>query len=229
MKKIFTLGFALLCTAAAFAQDDINPKGSIIFVDADGVEVPDGSVITRSGLEIDPDGFNPPMVDSGLYAKKTIDDKRLGGRMIVSISKMDSGSLQYCFGMSCQTTSSTGTAPATSIGSLASDYLENTLATEWIPASETAYGECTAKLTLHAAYNMQEDATELPDWENLGESSSITVHFKNVDPTGINDATADANATVVARYAADGKQIKAEQKGINILRLSNGKTVKVVK
>lgn len=39
---------------------------------------------------------------------------------------------------------------------------------------------------------------------------------------------ADANATVVARYAADGTQISAPQKGLNILKMSDGTTRKVI-
>lgn len=50
------------------------------------------------------------------------------------------------------------------------------------------------------------------------------------DPTGINDITADAdtNSAVVARYTANGQQISAPVKGLNILKLANGKTVKVM-
>lgn len=49
------------------------------------------------------------------------------------------------------------------------------------------------------------------------------------DPTGIEETTADSkNAEVVARYNAAGQQISAPETGVNILKLSNGKTIKVV-
>lgn len=49
------------------------------------------------------------------------------------------------------------------------------------------------------------------------------------DPTGIEETTADGkNAEVVARYNAAGQQISAPETGVNILKLSNGKTIKVV-
>lgn len=38
----------------------------------------------------------------------------------------------------------------------------------------------------------------------------------------------DANAAVVARYTANGQQVSAPVKGLNILKLANGKTVKVM-
>lgn len=46
------------------------------------------------------------------------------------------------------------------------------------------------------------------------------------DPTGIKGITNDTNAIVVARYNAAGQRIDAPQKGLNIVKLSNGKTYK---
>lgn len=49
------------------------------------------------------------------------------------------------------------------------------------------------------------------------------------DPAGITDCATDAtNAEVVARYTANGQQVSAPVKGLNILKLANGKTVKVM-
>ena len=66
-------------------------------------------------------------------------------------------------------------------------------------------------------------------YEDVGESSTVTVKFVyNEKSTGINGIS-NANATVVARYAADGTRLSAPQKGLNIVKLSNGKTVKYIK
>lgn len=46
--------------------------------------------------------------------------------------------------------------------------------------------------------------------------------------TAIKGVETSENATVVARYAADGSQISAPVKGINILKMSDGTTRKVV-
>ena len=46
--------------------------------------------------------------------------------------------------------------------------------------------------------------------------------------TSIKGVETSENATVVARYAADGSQISAPVKGINILKMSDGTTRKVV-
>lgn len=45
---------------------------------------------------------------------------------------------------------------------------------------------------------------------------------------GISGVTSDADATEVARYTVDGTQVSAPVKGVNIVKMSNGKTVKVV-
>ena len=46
--------------------------------------------------------------------------------------------------------------------------------------------------------------------------------------TGIKNTITDGNATEVARYNAAGQVISEAQKGLNIIKLSNGKTVKVI-
>ena len=47
--------------------------------------------------------------------------------------------------------------------------------------------------------------------------------------TGISGVvTPDENATVVARYALDGTQLSAPTKGINIIKMSDGTTRKVI-
>jgi len=47
--------------------------------------------------------------------------------------------------------------------------------------------------------------------------------------TGIEQTTADEKVSVVERYSVDGKKLNHAIKGINILKLSNGKVVKVIK
>ena len=45
--------------------------------------------------------------------------------------------------------------------------------------------------------------------------------------TGVNDVTTAANETPVAYYSVDGKRLNAPQKGMNIVRLSNGTSRKI--
>lgn len=68
-----------------------------------------------------------------------------------------------------------------------------------------------------------------------GESTRDGVFINNAEivklgtSTGINDAIVDnADAKEVARYTLDGRQITSPVKGVNIVKLSNGKTMKVL-
>ena len=55
---------------------------------------------------------------------------------------------------------------------------------------------------------------------------SEEVVFKGEEPTGINSLSSTANAVEVARYNAAGQRITRPMKGLNIIKLSNGKVVK---
>ena len=46
---------------------------------------------------------------------------------------------------------------------------------------------------------------------------------------GVNDVAVDGVATVKAIYTLDGRRISRMQPGINILMMSDGKTLKVMK
>ncbi len=54
------------------------------------------------------------------------------------------------------------------------------------------------------------------------------IYYEIADPTGITNVNTTDNVTEVARFSADGKIISAPQKGINIVRMSDGTTRKVV-
>ena len=51
----------------------------------------------------------------------------------------------------------------------------------------------------------------------------------NKSTTGINDLTVDENDAVQSVYTVDGRQVSETQKGINVVKKANGKTVKVIR
>ena len=64
--------------------------------------------------------------------------------------------------------------------------------------------------------------------DNVWVNNCIFQTLNNGEATGIeNTVASEGNATVVARYAADGTQVSAPVKGINILKMSDGTTRKV--
>lgn len=58
--------------------------------------------------------------------------------------------------------------------------------------------------------------------------SRCKIYYELGAATGITDINATSNVVEVARFTADGKRISAPQKGINIVRMSDGTTRKVM-
>lgn len=238
MKKIFTLCVALFAAVSMFAQET---KGMFEFATADGTVVPSGSVITKSDVEdhTDPeDGVDNMQIPTGLWIKpvKTeLNGEKLCVKLRVDVEKIDHGSsINFCPLSNCSTARSEGKYESN--GGFV-DKLDD-LQTEWMIGNDeetgkAKYGEAKAKLTLVVCRKVSQGKDQFDvehfKYEDVGESSTVTVHFVyNEKSTGINGIS-NADATVVARYAADGTRLSAPQKGLNIVKLSNGKTVKYIK
>lgn len=237
MKKIFTLCFALFSAVAMFAQET---KGMFEFATADGTVVPSGTVITKSDVEdfTDPeDRYDTKQISTGLFVKPIKTDlkgEKICVKLRLNVERIDNGSIAFCLLGNCKNASEKGEFESN--GGFV-DKLDD-LATEWMIGNDeetdkAMYGEAKAKLTLvvcrKVSLGKDQFGIEKFDYEDIGESSTITVHFVyNEKSTGINGIS-NADATVVARYAADGTRLSAPQKGLNIVKLSNGKTVKYIK
>lgn len=62
----------------------------------------------------------------------------------------------------------------------------------------------------------------------LGEGMDVTAKFESTSATGINSvSTASAKASRI--YDLSGRELPAMQNGLNIVKMANGKTVKVMK
>lgn len=64
---------------------------------------------------------------------------------------------------------------------------------------------------------------------NMDELIHVTFKGTAVETTGINSVNTADNSTVTEIYTLGGARVNSLQKGINIVRLANGKTVKVIK
>lgn len=237
MKKIFTLCIALFSAVAMFAQET---KGMFEFATADGTVVPSGTLITKSDVEdlSEPDdGYDTKQISTGLFVKpiKTdLNGEKICVKLRLNVERIDNGSIAFCLLGNCKSASEEGKFESN--GGFV-EQLDN-LQTEWMIGNDeetekAMYGEAKAKLTLvvcrKVSLGKDQFGIEKFDYEDIGESSTVTVHFiYNEKSTGINGIS-NADATVVARYAADGTRLSAPQKGLNIVKLSNGKTVKYIK
>lgn len=237
MKKIFTLCFALFSAVAMFAQET---KGMFEFATADGTVVPSGTVITKSDVEdfTDPeDRYDTKQISTGLFVKpiKTdLNGEKICVKLRLNVERIDNGSIAFCLLGNCKNAREEGEFESN--GGFV-DKLDD-LQTEWMIGNDeetdkAMYGEAKAKLTLvvcrKVSLGKDQFGIEQFKYEDIGDCSTITVHFVyNEKSTGINGIS-NADATVVARYAADGTRLSAPQKGLNIVKLSNGKTVKYIK
>ena len=64
---------------------------------------------------------------------------------------------------------------------------------------------------------------------NMTELLNVTFKGTAVETTGINTVNTADNSTITEIYTLGGARVNSLQKGINIVRLANGKTVKVIK
>lgn len=209
---------AMLClgTVNVAAQDEEELDESFIFVDKEGNEIADGSTVTFVGGKPNPI-TGKIQVDVEVSVKNTLPSAEYCSLHIVTKS-LPSGSITSCFPSSCKEN-----IPAdfeSDSGSLFSGETRG-LITEWI-VEDGNYG--TATLTLQLRHMEKFNKTYIP----VGEGPTINVNLIYSDPAAIDGIEGNDNTRIVARYNANGQIVKSPVKGVNILKLSNGKVVKVI-
>lgn len=213
MKKLFTSVMMLLfATSFALAQD----SELVRFVDGAGNVYADGSVIDiTEGKE---DAFGDLEFSTGLYVENIAGEDVFVGSDYEIVS-LPNGSFQFCFPQECVQQSKKGSY-TTGQGKLGTDAKKN-LQAEWFP-DEKGYGTCTVIFQINLyTYNA------ITKQYNLDEHGpKVTVNMIYKDPASVKNLENEVKA--VARYNAAGQQINGEQQGLNIVKLDNGKAVKVV-
>lgn len=224
MKARTLLLAALSMTAfTAFAQEEEEYEKDLTtlqFVDKQGNVVEDGAVITISDIDME----KPmPEVNSGLSVKNTTADN-VNCNVDFDVLSIDNGSLNCCFPFSCA-------APAVAPGLVSTDYgpvaagATHGFQTEWQPDT---YGACTTTFQIYLWGQVLLPGQFVPSWAKTTLGPKITVNFVYNDPAAINGVTNDGAAHAVAFYNAKGQQISKLESGLNIIKYSNGKTVKTV-
>lgn len=213
MKKLFTSVMMLLFAASfALAQD----SELVRFVDEAGNVYADGSVIDiTEGKE---DVFGDLEFSTGLYVENIAGEDVFVGSDYEIVS-LPNGSFQFCFPQECVQQSKKGSY-TTGQGKLGTDVKKN-LQAEWFP-EEKGYGTCSVTFQINLyTYNA------ITKKYNLDEHGpKVTVNMIYKDPASVKNLENEVKA--VARYNAAGQQVSGEQQGLNIVKLDNGKAVKVV-
>ncbi|MCD8297363.1 MAG: hypothetical protein LUC88_07305 [Prevotella sp.] len=207
---------ATVFSLTAMADDEID--NTLQFVDEAGNVIDNGTTITRAEIEVDP--FGDSFISSGLYVKNTT-DAIAGVGMDVTISKMDNGSLSFCFPQSCTYHKTVETF--SSDGYLEASELKD-MTTEWYPS---AYGDCVVTFKLKVM-DYTEGSNGPTNFSLKAYGPEVTVNFSYPDPAGINGVEISGTSEIVARYTLQGQRISTPQRGLNIVKYADGRTVKTI-
>lgn len=229
MKKIFTLCLSMMmgCMVAS-AQ---APADEVFqFTDSKGTVIKDGSTITSKEVhEIDwGGGLIEYQVGSGVYLSNT-SDALAGFEFVGNVKSVTNGAIQLCFPNGCRTLN---------VGPFTSDFgaVYPTKDNESLNDIQLHLGvsdndaEAKAEIELQVIrYDVAFNDYGMPvKGENSYPGSKITINLVYDGTAGINDVTVAGDSKEVARYTLDGRKLSAPQKGINIVKYADGRTVKVV-
>ena len=215
MKKLFTLCIALLFSCVAMNAQNF------IFVDGDGNTIENGATLTMDQVSYKEDFvFNPdgsyeiiqvPMISlSGVYIKNNSAESQ-SCIVTYNVTALPNGSFAACCAENCSNLDSEGTIEKNANAD-AGKTIDISTDTEWVPV---AAGTTTVKISAQGSKSM------LPD-------SEITINFIYDGTASIDGIQNNADNKVVARYSINGQLLDAPQKGINILKYSDGRIEKVI-
>lgn len=222
IKSTFIIA-AAMSAASAYAQVD----RTFAFVDKDGKEIENGSTVIANQVNTIKEGdYSYEEIQSGVYVKNLTTDE-CGVGVTVTLNKLDNGAAQCCFPTQCLPNwgEVVGGTVKTGAGVMKADETKS-LQTEWYPLKD---GEAEATVKINVYYKVTKDKIGLPVYKELNVNGpSITIHFIK-SANGISSVNTSTTAKAIAYYTADGKRISAPQKGLNIVKMSDGRTVKMVK
>ena len=218
MKRILLLAALLFSMGmGAMAQ---SAKSALQFVDDKGNTLKDGSVfeVTETQSFSDDDFFLQP----NLFVKNISGMAQTVG-LKIDVTAMPHGSFDCCFGV-CKEPFEEPGIYLSALVKMKDQAVEDILS-KWLLEKADAPVTWTAIIT--AGFCEKKETTPgVEETKMTEEGPSVKVKFIYT-PTGI-DSVKDGNVTVteVERYNLQGQKISKPCKGINIIKLSNGKTVK---
>lgn len=219
MKKIYLLCLAMMGLFALQANAQSSEiDNTFRFQDANGNEVKDGTTLTLSKLE-------NGQISTGLFVKN-ISGKQTAGYLSIDITNMPNGSFASCAFGSCLPAWKTAGAYESARNVVEADADAENIATEWVPA---AYGDWTGTMQLVVlGVNKNKFGISTPG-DIIGYGPKVTLHFVYADPTGINGISSTQDKKVAAIYSASGARLADMQKGLNIVKYTDGTTAKVLR
>ena len=216
--------FKILAVAVAltFGAVSVNAQKdkTFSFIDAAGNEVADGSTVIFYAEKknkvpgMDMFGYTI-QADFALTVKNNTNAAAEATLHVVAPENPTHGMVQICFPGECDSHTK-GEFTTNSVPMAGNEVKE--LHSEWV------FGTVLPGQADNIEYGAEDVSLTLMNGSKAGPT--VNIHSVYADPTGITDIESADNATEVARYDLNGRKLTVPQKGLNIIKLSNGKTVK---
>lgn len=222
IKTLLASAVIAMLGISASAQTDFE---TFQFVDKNGNTVPDGTTLTINEAEVKNGMLQ---ISTGLFVKNMTNETQAIA-LDYDIQSIPNGSYSICYPGQCQNYTSQGiiTKGPALVDTTDPDYTNPAdLQAEWFP---TAYGTSTLtiQIKVHEVTTEEIFGMTIPsagDFKAYGPK--ITLNLVYADPAGINGVADNANTEIVSRYNTIGMRVNSAVKGMNIEKLSNGKTIK---
>ena len=219
MKKLFMLFVSFLALSAACWAQDEELDETFVFVDEQGNVLPDGTVITVSAINGEGQMVVPVKV-------RNVQGDKAAVSMYETIDALPNGEWQTCAFGNCMMLNATGYSSK----SITNGSDDTDIQTEWIP-TPGKYASWSATLQIHVFNIITQSkfgiTTEAAGSEVIGYGPTVTLNFVyNENSASIDNVQFESEARDY--YNVRGQRLDGPRKGLNIIRLANGKTVKRV-
>ena len=208
MKKLFTLCIAFIVSLAVTAQS----ADGLEFVDSEGNVISSGSTVVRYAAP----SLIGVVANSGISIKNTSSASKTC-TVVCSVENMPSGYFQYCGSGGCvamPVNYRIAKYPYSETRAMEPVTLESgktrSTSSEWYPAKEGEYG------SFNTIYS-------------IDGGSEITVNFVYTESSSIAGVQAAEESEVTGYYTIGGQRLDRPQKGITIVRYSDGTSEKILR
>ena len=212
MKRFSFFCLSLLMGIPIYAQSESG--NALEFVDSEGNVIESGSTVVCDKANVS-SVFGTVTVHSGISVKN-MTSIPVNCVVRCAVEDMPSGVFQICGFGGCNPIGGRGVEyPCSGETTPNTPYTINggqTVDTrsEWLQVQEGDYGSFTATYILEGY-------------------STIFVKFVYADPTGISNSIVTKEKNVVGYYNINGQRLDGLQKGVNIVRYSDGTSTKILK
>ncbi|MCR4604138.1 MAG: hypothetical protein K5683_11500 [Prevotella sp.] len=224
MKRIFTLlisALALVATAGAQTVDQ-----TFVFTDTLGNVVPDGTEIVVNAINAEGQMVVPLKVKNVAGVKAAVSMyENIDQKPVINDEYGKVADFSTCAFGNCMLIAETGYSSK----SIVEDDYDMNIQTEWLP-QQGQYATWTATLQIHLFDIVKKTVfgrtIENPGSEVIAYGPKVTVKFVyDAQSAHIGNMTTE-DAEPQQYYNVRGQHIMAPAKGLNIVKLSNGKTIK---